>query len=98
MPLARRVPKFGFSNPDRIVYSVVNVARLQELASSNKFEGGVVTSEVLYALGVTRKRTAPVKILGNGDITVALSVTAAKVSAAARQKIESAGGAVTINE
>jgi len=98
MPLTRRVPKFGFSNPDRLVYSEVNVARLQQLATDNKLQGGIVTPEVLFALGVTRKRSAPVKILGNGAISVALTITAAKVSATARQKIESAGGAVTVNE
>jgi large subunit ribosomal protein L15 len=97
MPLTRRVPKFGFSNPDRLVYEVVNVARLQELADAKKLSG-TVTPELLYTLGVTRKKSAPVKILGNGDLSVALNVTAAKVSATAKQKIESAGGSVTVNE
>lgn len=97
MPLTRRVPKFGFTNINRIEHHEVNVAQLQMLAESGKLSNGVVTNEVLYKLGVTRKRNMPVKVLGNGNVSVALSVSVDKVSASAKQKIESAGGVVTIN-
>lgn len=97
MPLIRRVPKFGFTNIDRVEYQEVNVETLDRLAKEQAFAGGVVTPELLYRLGVTRKKSAPVKILGNGDLTVALQITAHKVSASAQQKIEAAGGAVQIH-
>lgn len=97
MPLIRRVPKFGFVNINRVEYSEVNVATLQRLVDENRLTNGVVNAEVLYSLGVTRKRSAPVKVLGNGELSATLTVTADKVSASAKQKIESAGGVVTTN-
>lgn len=97
MPLIRRVPKFGFVNINRIEYSEVNVATLQRLVDENRLPNGVVNAEVLYSLGVTRKKSAPVKVLGNGELSATLTVTADKVSASAKQKIESAGGVVTTN-
>jgi large subunit ribosomal protein L15 len=97
MALIRRVPKFGFTNPFRVEYQVVNLFRLQQLADAGKLTDGGVNPESLYALGVISKRSMPVKILGNGDITTRLDVTAHKISAAARTKIEQAGGTVTIN-
>lgn len=98
MSLIRRVPKFGFTSPFRVEYQEVNVARLQQLVDAGSLGDGVVTPELLFELGVTSKRNQPVKILGNGDITSKLAVTAHKMSAAARTKIEQAGGSVTINE
>ena len=97
MPLIRRVPKFGFTNINRIEYQEVNVATLQRLVDEQRLADGVVNAEVLYGLGVTRKKSAPVKVLGNGELSAKLTVTADKVSAAAKQKIESAGGVVTTN-
>ena len=97
MPLIRRVPKFGFTNINRVDHQIVNVATLQRLADEGRLAGGVVTNDVLYAIGAISKRTAPVKVLGNGDLTATLTVTVDKVSASAKEKIESAGGAVTIN-
>jgi len=97
MPFARRVPKFGFKSPFRVEYQVVNVARLQELADAGQLADGVVTPESLFAIGAVSKRSQPIKILGNGDITAKLSVTAHKISASAQAKIEQAGGTVTTN-
>lgn len=97
MSLKRRLPKFGFTNINRIEYQEINVSVLQKLADANRFPDGSVTNEVLYKIGAVRKRTRPVKVLGNGEITAKLNVAVDKVSAAAKQKIESAGGAVSIN-
>ena len=93
MPLARRLPKLkGFSNARfTTTYQVVNTRRLAELYPS----GGEVTPEGLAANGAVR-RGELVKILGNGDVTVALRVSAHAVSASARQRIETAGGTVTL--
>ena len=97
MSLKRRIPKFGFTNINRIEYQEINVSRLQELADANKLADGVVTNDILYKVGAIRKRSLPVKVLGNGDLKAKLTVTVDKISATAKQKIESAGGAVSSN-
>lgn len=90
-PLHMRLPKLrGFKNPFKVTYQVVNVAALGELFP----EGGTVTVADLVAKGAVRKNQ-PVKVLGEGEISVAVQVTADKVSAAAKEKIEAAGGSVT---
>jgi len=92
MPLHRRVPKLkGFSNAGfRTTYQVVNTGRLAELYP----EGGDVTPENLVAKGAVRQGE-PIKVLGAGDLSVALRVTAHAFSGTAAQKIERAGGTVT---
>ena len=91
MPLHMRVPKLrGFKNPFRVEYQVVNLSRLGELFP----EGGSVGVEDLVAAGAVRAGQ-PVKILGTGDISVAVSVTADAFSASAREKIAAAGGSTT---
>ena len=90
MPLIRRVPKAkGFKNPSRVEYTPVNVSVL-----STYFDGEV-TPEALYAHGLAHKGQK-VKILARGDIDKALTVKAHAVSAAAREKIEAAGGSVEL--
>ena len=93
MPLTRRLPKLkGFSNaPFKTTYQVVNTGRLAKLYPA----GGDVTPESLADNGAVR-RGELVKVLGTGDLEVALRVSAHAVSAAARQKIEAAGGTVTL--
>jgi large subunit ribosomal protein L15 len=99
MPLVRRVPKFGFTNVLRIEYQKVNVSRLQELAGEGKIKDGKVTPELMYTLGAVSKKSAPVKILGDGDLKVKLEITAHSFSKTAVQKIETAGGkAITLNQ
>ena len=91
MPLHRRLPKLrGFKNPFRVEYQIVNVARLAELYP----DGGAVTPADLVAKGAVRDGEL-VKILGNGEIAVAVTVTANAFSATAKAKIEKAGGSVT---
>ena len=97
MPLQRRVPKFGFYNRFMIEYQVINVGRLQELAETNRFDGTTVNLEILYKTGAVSKSNIPVKVLGNGEISTALNIEVANITASAKQKIESAGGTVTIN-
>ncbi len=92
MPLIRRIPKRGFNNAafaDR--FSIINVSRLSELFSAND----VVEPEVLIKKGLAKKRSK-IKILGNGEINIPLTVKAHKVSKSAAQKIEAAGGKVEI--
>lgn len=92
MPLARRIPKFGFHNPFRVEYQAVNVSTLEKLSAEGKIEGGKVTPEILYTLGVVSKKTTPVKILGDGNLKAKLDITAHAFSKSAAQKIEAAGG------
>ena len=92
MPLIRRVPKLkGFSNARfKTTYQVVNLDKLSELYP----EGGEVTVESLVAKGAVRKNQ-PVKVLGTGDISVAVQVSADAFSASAKEKIAAAGGSAT---
>ena len=90
MPLHMRTPKLrGFKNPFRVEYQVVNLSTLAELYP----KGGEVTVSALVAKGAVRKNEK-VKVLGDGDISVKLTVTVDKVSGSAEQKIVAAGGSV----
>jgi large subunit ribosomal protein L15 len=91
MPLHMRLPKLkGFKNPFKVEFQVVNLDRLNELFP----EGGTVGVDELVAKGAVR-RGHPVKILGSGDVSVALDVTAHAFSATAKEKIAAAGGSTT---
>ncbi|UNK71636.1 50S ribosomal protein L15 [Microbacterium sp. H1-D42] len=90
MPLHMRTPKLrGFKNPFRVEYQVVNLAKLAELYP----KGGDVTVSDLVAKGAVRKNEK-VKVLGEGDISVKLTVSVDKVSGSAEQKIVAAGGSI----
>lgn len=95
MPLQRRLPKIGFTNYNRKEYLGINVARLEELVVKGVITDGVISPEVLYKIGIVSKRRALVKILGNGDLSSKLEITAHAFSATAKEKIEAAGGTVT---
>ena len=91
MPLHMRLPKLkGFKNPFKTEFQVVNLDKLAELYP----EGGEVTVEGLVAKGAVRKNSL-VKVLGQGDVSVALQVTVDAVSGSAKEKIAAAGGSVT---
>jgi large subunit ribosomal protein L15 len=90
-PLHMRLPKLrGFKNRFRTEYVVVNVSRLDERFSA----GDTVDIDAMYNAGLIKSKTAPVKVLGDGEITKAITVKVDKVSAPARAKIEAAGGTV----
>ena len=92
MPLQRRVPKLrGFTNPNKVHWSVVNLDRLQAAFP----KGGSVDPDGLVEAGLARKST-PVKVLGHGDVTVALQIRAHAFSATAASKITAAGGSVEV--
>ena|SRR5437588_66643 len=85
MPLHRRIPKRGFTNIFRTEYAVVNLSRLLELGETE------ITVEMLVSRGFVGKNDL-VKVLGNGDLTTALTVQAHKFSKTAQEKITNAGG------
>ncbi|CAB4722034.1 MAG: 50S ribosomal protein L15 [Candidatus Nanopelagicaceae bacterium] len=91
MPLHMRLPKLkGFKNPERVEYQAVNVATLNELFP----KGGTVTVAQLIEYGAVRKGL-PVKVLGNGEIAVAITIAVQGFSATAEEKIKAAGGKIT---
>ena len=91
MPIHMRLPKLkGFKNPFKVEFQVVNLDRIATLFP----EGGTVTVDDLVAKGAVRKGR-PVKVLGSGDITVAVQVSAHAFSASAKEKIAAAGGSTT---
>jgi large subunit ribosomal protein L15 len=92
MPLVRRLPKFGFTPVNRIEFSVVNVVTLQKLVDDKKVTDGVITPEVLFAVGAVSSKNSPVKVLGDGELKAKLTVNAHKFSKSAIEKISAAGG------
>ncbi|MGJ5643475.1 50S ribosomal protein L15 [Formosa sp. S-31] len=95
MPLQRRVPKFGFTNINRVEYQGVNLDTLQQLVDDKKIQD-TVDLDTLLSLGVTGKNDL-VKVLGRGELKAKLKVTAHKFTASAKAAIEAAGGeAVTL--
>jgi large subunit ribosomal protein L15 len=89
MPLQRRLPKRGFTPLDRVVFSLVNVSQLDIYES-----GEVIDAMSLVSKGLIKSTRYAVKILGNGDITKSLKITANKFSQSAKDKIIAAGGSI----
>jgi large subunit ribosomal protein L15 len=90
MPIQRRLPKFGFTNINKVVYQIINVSDLENLAKAE------ITPDVLFELRVIRKKKVPVKLLGSGEISKKVNVKVNAVSKSAQEKIEKAGGSVTL--
>lgn len=91
MPLQRRIPKFGFTNINKVIFQVINVSQLENLSVAK-----TITKDVLYKNGLIRKKRLPVKILGDGELTKKVSVEVDAVSKSAKEKIEKLGGSVSI--
>ena len=91
MSLIRRVPKHGFTNIFRKEYSIVNLSSLGEMTVS-----GTITPQALVDAGLVKRKTLPIKILGNGDLSKAIVVQAHKFSKSAEIKIQAAGGRVEV--
>ncbi|HFA50260.1 MAG TPA: 50S ribosomal protein L15 [Bacteroidetes bacterium] len=92
-PLQRRLPKRGFTNPNRKEYVAMNLGRLQEIV--DKYNMTEITPESLHAKGIVKKK-ALIKILGNGELTASVQVTSHAASATAKQAVEEKGGSITI--
>ncbi len=90
MPLHRRMPKRGFTNIFRTEYTVLNLDRLAEMGETE------LTYERLRELGFLKRRNELLKILGNGELTTAMTVHAHKFSKSAQEKIEKAGGKIVL--
>jgi large subunit ribosomal protein L15 len=91
MPLIRRLPKFGFTNPFRKEYAIVNLKSLAEMAGS-----GTITPQTLVNAGLVKRKTLPIKILGSGELKKPIVVQAHKFSKSAETKIQAAGGRIEV--
>ncbi len=99
MPLHMRLPKRGFNKPNRLKFNEVNLDRLQRAVDAGKLaDGAEVDAAALVAAGVCRRELDGVRILGNGELKAKLTMTVAGASAGAINKIEAAGGSVTVNK
>lgn len=97
MPLYRRLPKRGFSKPNRLEFAVVNLGQLQAFIDAGKLDAKTdVTEDVLVASGVIRRKLDGVRVLAKGELTTALNLTVAGGSKAALEAIEKVGGKVTV--
>ncbi len=93
MPIQRRLPKFGFNSPNRVEYKVINLSSIQALV--DKYSLDTITIDTLIEKGMVSSKDL-VKILGNGELTSKINVTAHAFSESAKSKIEAKEGTVTI--
>ncbi len=91
MPLVRRLPKFGFTNPSRVEYAIVNLTSLVDWTGSE-----TITPQAMVDAGLVKRKKRPIKILGNGELKKSLVVQAHKFSKSAEAKIQAAGGRVEV--
>jgi large subunit ribosomal protein L15 len=97
MPLQRRLPKFGFKNPSRVEFQVLNLGKIQSFIEKGKLKDQNLNPEVLYKQGILSQKNVPVKILGDGELKQKLEISAHKFSKTALEKIEKSGGkAITL--
>jgi large subunit ribosomal protein L15 len=97
MPLYQRLPKRGFTKPNRKSFAVINLGLLQKFVDAGKIDAASpVTEEVLVASGLVRRRLDGVRLLAKGEVTTALSLSVTGASAAAVAAVEKAGGTVTL--
>lgn len=91
MPLIRRLPKFGFTNPFRTEYAIVNVRNFENWSGED-----TVTPQAMVDAGLVKRKTLPIKILGTGALKKSLVIQAHKFSKSAEEKIRAAGGRVEV--
>jgi large subunit ribosomal protein L15 len=96
MPLQRRVPKFGFTNPGRKEFQVLNLGKLQTFFEKGKLKELTLNPETLFKAGILSKKNLPLKVLGDGDFKQKLEISAHKFSKTAIEKIEKNGGKATV--
>ena len=97
MPLYRRLPKRGFSKPNRLEFAVVNLGQLQAFVDAGKLDAkAAVTEDALVAAGVIRRKLDGVRVLGKGELKAKLDLTVAGASKTAVEAIEKAGGKITL--
>jgi large subunit ribosomal protein L15 len=96
MPLQRRIPKFGFTNPGREEFQVLNLGKLQLFFDNGKLAQNSLNPEILFSEGIISRKNVPLKILGDGEFKQKIEISAHKFSKVAVDKIEKNGGKVTL--
>ena len=97
MPLYRRLPKRGFTKPNRKSYAVVNLGLIQKFVDAGKLDASQpITEELLVASGLIRRRLDGVRVLAKGEVTSALTLTVTGASAGATAAVAAAGGSITV--
>jgi large subunit ribosomal protein L15 len=96
MPLQRRIPKFGFTNPGRKEFQVLNLKKIESFLEKGKIQSTDLNPEMLFEAGVLSSRKVPLKILGDGEFKQKIQISAHKFSKTAVEKIEKNGGKATV--
>ncbi|CUH40989.1 50S ribosomal protein L15 [Jannaschia seosinensis] len=96
MPIYQRLPKRGFTKPNRKSFAVVNLGKIQEFIDAGKLDAGNVTEDTLVESGLVRRKLDGVRVLGKGDLTVKATITVTGASKGAVAAIEKAGGSITV--
>jgi len=97
MPVYRRLPKRGFTSPNKVVYQIVNLTALERAVETGKLKAGQsVDREALVAAGLVRANGTPVRILGKGAIKASLNLNVHSASSAAKAAVEAAGGTIVV--
>lgn len=96
MPLYQRLPKRGFSKPNRKAYAVVNLGLIQKFVDAGKLEAGAITEDSLVASGLVRRKLDGIRVLAKGDVTGALTIAVTGASKSAVAAVEAKGGALTV--
>ena len=97
MPLYRRLPKRGFTKPNRKDFAVINLGLIQKFITEGKLDAGVaITEDLLVETGIIRRALDGVRVLNKGEITVAVTISVTGASAAAIEAVAAAGGTLTV--
>jgi large subunit ribosomal protein L15 len=97
MPLYQRLPKRGFTKPNRKSYAVVNLGLIQKFVDAGKIDAGApITEDVLVASGLVRRRLDGIRVLAKGEVTGKLDIAVTGASKAAVEAVEKAGGALSV--
>jgi large subunit ribosomal protein L15 len=96
MPLYQRLPKRGFTKPNRKEYAVVNLSKIQEFIDNGKLDAANVNEDTLVSSGVVRRKLDGVRLLGKGELTAKATITVTGASKGAVEAVEKAGGSVTL--
>jgi large subunit ribosomal protein L15 len=99
MPLYQRLPKRGFTKPNRKEYAVVNLGLIQKFIEAGKIDGAApITEDALIASGLVRRKLDGIRVLAKGDITLKLTLAVTGASKAAIEAVEKAGGTLTVSQ
>ena len=96
MPIYQRLPKRGFTKPNRKSFAVVNLGKLQEFIDAGKLDAGAIDEDSLVASGLVRRKLDGVRILGKGELTSKATITVTGASKGAVEAVEKAGGTITL--